>query len=122
MRKVVISNGKTTAKTPGSWIKNTKEEASLRHEGESSSSDSLDSDDNDDNDDKTGAKANTCYGFGDSANAGDGGGDSTGAGGFFRGMDAVPEPNRAIRNNWCFGKGKRILVKKNREKPEVGKK
>ena len=65
-----------------SYAKNTEEEASSRHKGESLLSDSSDSDDNDDDDDETGAKDNTCYGDtdGDGANASNGGGDSTGAG------------------------------------------
>ena len=64
--------------------KNTEEEASSRHEGESSSLDSSDSDDNDDDNEDTGAKDNTCYGDGGGANAGNGngGGDrNTGTGG-----------------------------------------
>ena len=67
-----------------SYAKNTKEEASSMHEGESLSSDSSDSSDSDDNDDddyNTGAKDNTCYGSGEGTGAGDGGCDSTGAGG-----------------------------------------
>ena len=60
-----------------SYAKNTEEEASLRHKGESPSSDSSDSEDNDDDDDNTGAKYNTCYDDGNGAV--DGGGDSTGA-------------------------------------------
>ena len=63
------------------YEKNSEEESSSRHKGESLLSDSSDSDDNDDDDDKTGAKDNTCYSNGDGANSGDGGGDSTGAGG-----------------------------------------
>ena len=64
-----------------SYTKNTEEEASSRHEGESSPSDSSDSDNNDDDDDKTGAKDNTCYGDDDGVDAGNDRGDSTGAGG-----------------------------------------
>ena len=65
---------KTTANTPCSPIKkNTEEEASLRHEGESSFSYSSErSNDNDEDDDGTGAKDKNCYR--------DGGGDrNTGA-------------------------------------------
>ena len=87
--------------------KNTKEEASLRHEGELSSSDS---DESDDDDNKTGAKDNTCYG----------GGDSTGA----RGVPAERmwflSPSVLFETLGTMTKAKASLSK-NREKPEVGK-
>ena len=36
-------------------------------------------------------------------------------------MDGVPDPERAIRNVWCYGKGQSILVKKPRKKSKLGK-
>ena len=62
--------------------KTTEEEASLRHEDESSFLDSSErSDNNNDNDDKTGAKDNTCYGNGNGNGNGNGRGDSNSSNG-----------------------------------------
>ena len=36
-------------------------------------------------------------------------------------MDAVPEPNRAIGNAWCYGIGQSILVDKIKKNPKLGK-
>ena len=36
-------------------------------------------------------------------------------------MDAVPEPERAIRNARCYGKGQSILVNKIEKNPRLGK-
>ena len=62
-----------------SKAKNTEEEASLRHEGESLLSDSLErSDNNDEDDDRNGAEGNNCYGDGNGR-----GGRNTNTGGGF---------------------------------------
>ena len=61
--------------------KYTEEEASLRHKGESLSSDLSDFNDKNDDDDKTCAKDNTFYGDGGGSGARGGGGDSTRSGG-----------------------------------------
>ena len=102
------------------YAKNTKEEASSRHEGESSSSDSSDSNDNNGDDDETGTKCNTCYGASDGSDAGDGGGGSTGAGGGSAEWMQFLIP-RAIVNAWCYGKGQSILVKKIEKTLRLGK-
>ena len=120
--KVVSSTGKTTAKTPCSRKqKNTKEEASSRHKRELSLSDLSDSDDNDDDDAETGAKDNTCYGDGNGADASNGKGDSTGAGGGsaeWMQFLILSAPSETLA---AMAKAK-APSSKNREKPEVGKK
>ena len=94
--------------------KNTKEEASLRHEGELSSSDS---DESDDDDNKTGAKDNTCYGNGD----GNGGGYSTGARGGSAEWMRFLRPSAQSETLSTMAKAKTSSSTKSR-KPKVGKK
>ena len=36
-------------------------------------------------------------------------------------MDAVPDPERAIGNAWCYGKGQSILVDKIKKNRKLGK-